>query len=82
MTEIAEFAKSVPDLPIIVNHVGGVSRVGIYADKDDEIIPKWREGITALAANPNVTMKLGGLGIPRVLDSGGTQGKYPSDQKN
>ena len=65
MTEIAEFAKSVPDLPIIVNHVGGVSRVGIYADKDDEIIPKWREGITALAANPNVTMKLGGLGMPR-----------------
>ena len=65
MAEIAEFAKAVPDLPIIVNHVGGVSRVGIYAGKDDEIIPVWKEGITALAACPNVTMKLGGLGMPR-----------------
>ena len=65
MPEIAEFAKAVPDLPIIVNHVGGVSRVGIYGGKDDEIIPVWRDGVTALAACPNVTMKLGGLGMPR-----------------
>ncbi len=65
LPEIAEFAKAVPDLPIIVNHVGGVSRVGIYAGKDDEITPVWKEGITAVAACHNVTMKLGGLGMPR-----------------
>ena len=65
MPEIAQFARSVPDLPIIVNHVGGVSRVGIYAGKDDEIIPVWKDGVAALAACPNVTMKLGGLGMPR-----------------
>ena len=65
LPEIAVFAKAVPDLSIIVNHIGGVSRVGIYAGKDDEIIPKWREGITAVAACPNVTMKLGGMGMPR-----------------
>ena len=58
MPEIAEFARSVPDLPIIVNHVGGVSRVGIYAGKDDEIIPVWKDGVTALAACPNVTCLL------------------------
>ncbi len=65
MPEIAKFAKAVPDLPIIVNHVGGVSRVGIYDGKDDEIIPVWRDGVTALADCPNVAMKLGGLGMPR-----------------
>ncbi|SUZ90901.1 uncharacterized protein METZ01_LOCUS43755 [marine metagenome] len=65
LSEIADFAKAVPDLSIIVNHIGGVSRVGIYAGKDDEIIPNWREGITAVAACPNVTMKLGGMGMPR-----------------
>ena len=65
LTEIAEFANAVPDLSIIVNHIGGVSRVGIYAGKDDEIIPNWREGIAAVAACPNVTMKLGGMGMPR-----------------
>ncbi|MCH8894342.1 MAG: amidohydrolase family protein [Chloroflexi bacterium] len=65
LPEIADFAKAVPDLPVIVNHIGGVSRVGIYANKDDEIIPHWREGIAAVAACPNVTMKLGGMGMPR-----------------
>jgi len=65
LSEVAEFAKALPDLSIIVNHIGGVSRVGIYAGKDDEIILNWREGITAVAACPNVTMKLGGMGMPR-----------------
>ena len=65
LPEIADFARAMPDLPVIVNHIGGVSRVGIYANKDDEIIPHWREGIAAVAACPNVTMKLGGMGMPR-----------------
>ena len=65
LPEIADFARAVPDLPVIVNHIGGVSRVGIYANKDDEIIPHWREGIAAVAACSNVTMKLGGMGMPR-----------------
>lgn len=65
LPEIADFARAFPNLPIIVNHIGGVSRVGIYADKDDEIIPVWKEGIAAVAACPNITMKLGGLGMPR-----------------
>ena len=65
MPEIADFAKAMPDLTIILNHIGGVSRVGIYANKDDEVIPAWRDGIAAVAACPNVTVKLGGMGMPR-----------------
>ena len=66
MPEIADFAKAVPDLTIILNHIGGLSRSGIYANKDDEVIPVWREGIAAVAACPNVVVKLGGLGMPRI----------------
>ena len=65
LNEIAEFARAVPEVSIILNHLGGVSRTGIYAGKDDEIIPAWREGIAAVAQNPNVTCKLGGMGMPR-----------------
>ena len=65
MNEVAEFARAVPEVSIILNHLGGVSRTGIYAGKDDEIIPAWREGIAAVAQNPNVTCKLGGMGMPR-----------------
>ncbi len=63
--ELAEFARAVPEVSIILNHVGGVSRTGIYAGKDDEVIPTWREGIRAVAECPNVVCKLGGLGMPR-----------------
>ena len=64
LSEFAGFAKSVPDLPIILNHVGGVNRIGIYAGKDDEVLASWRKGIAEVAACPNVTVKLGGLGMP------------------
>ena len=66
MPEIADFAKAVPNLTIILNHIGGLSRSGIYNNKDDEVIPVWREGIAAVAACPNVVVKLGGLGMPRI----------------
>ena len=66
LPELADFARTVPDLPIILNHIGGVSRVGIYANQDDEVIAAWRRGIAAVAECPNVTVKLGGLGMPRL----------------
>jgi predicted TIM-barrel fold metal-dependent hydrolase len=65
LPELADFAKAVPDLPIILNHIGGLVRTGPYADRDEEVIATWRRGIAAVAACPNVTIKLGGIGMPR-----------------
>jgi predicted TIM-barrel fold metal-dependent hydrolase len=63
---LADFAKKVPDLSIILNHIGALSRIGIYADREEEVKATWEAGITAVAACPNVTIKLGGLGMPRM----------------
>ena len=65
LNELAEFARAVPEVSIILNHLGGVSRTGTYAGKDDEVVPAWRDGIRAVAECPNVTCKLGGMGMPR-----------------
>src|SRR2546427_4053102 len=65
LPELAAFAKAVPDLPIILNHIGGLLRIGPYANRDDEVLATWRRGIAAVAACPNVTIKLGGIGMPR-----------------
>ena len=54
-----------PDLPIILNHIGGLMRTGPYANRDDEVLATWRSGIAAVAACPNVNIKLGGIGMPR-----------------
>ena len=65
LPEVADFARAVPDLTIVVNHIGGLLRVGPYGNRDDEILPVWRRDIAKVAECPNVVMKLGGLGQPR-----------------
>ena len=65
LPELAEFAKAVPDLTIILNHIGGVLRTGPYANRDNEVLETWRNGIAAVAECPNVNVKLGGIGQPR-----------------
>jgi predicted TIM-barrel fold metal-dependent hydrolase len=66
MPEVADFARAVPELPIILNHIGALSRVGIYANREEEVRAIWRDGIAAVAACANITLKLGGMGMPRM----------------
>jgi predicted TIM-barrel fold metal-dependent hydrolase len=65
LPELADFAKAIPDLTIISNHIGGLIRVGPYANRDDEVWANWRRGIAAVAECANIVMKLGGIGMPR-----------------
>jgi predicted TIM-barrel fold metal-dependent hydrolase len=65
LPELAAFARAVPELTIVLNHVGGLLRTGPYANRDDEVMETWRKGIAAVAACPNVVVKLGGLGMTR-----------------
>jgi L-fuconolactonase len=65
LAELAAFARAVPDLTIIVNHIRGLVRIGTYANRDDDVLPAWRRGIAAVAACPNVILKLGGVGQRR-----------------
>ena len=39
LPELAEFARAVPELTIVLNHIGGLVRVGPYANRDDEVLP-------------------------------------------
>jgi predicted TIM-barrel fold metal-dependent hydrolase len=65
LPELAAFAKAVPELTIILNHIGGLLRVGPYGNRNDEVMATWRSGIAAVAGCPNVHVKLGGIGMPR-----------------
>ena len=65
LPELADFAQALPDLTIILNHIGGLIRVGPYANNDQEVLDTWRSGIAAVAGCPNVHVKLGGIGMTR-----------------
>ena len=66
LPELADFARAIPNLMIVLNHLGGLNRVGPYGNRDDEVLPAWRRGIAAVAQCPNVNLKLGGIGMPRI----------------
>ncbi|HKA44447.1 MAG TPA: amidohydrolase family protein [Burkholderiales bacterium] len=65
LDELAALARAVPELTIVLNHIGGLTRVGPYASRDDEVLADWRRGIALVAACPNVVLKLGGVGQKR-----------------
>lgn len=61
--EVVDLARSFPDANIILDHVGGPIGAGAYAGKREEVFDIWKSGIEKIAATPNVTCKLGGLGM-------------------
>ena len=60
--EVADLASALPNTRIVLNHAGGVLGLGSYRSKRDEVFARWSSAIKALAARPNVFVKLGGLG--------------------
>ena len=71
--EVADLARAFPDLPIILNHIGGPIGIGRYASRRDQVYADWAAGMTELATCPNVLVKIGGFAISRlaIVDAGG-----------
>jgi predicted TIM-barrel fold metal-dependent hydrolase len=62
--EFADFARSVPDTTIVLDHFGTPLGVGPYANRREEIFDAWRTDVADIATIPNVFAKLGGLAMP------------------
>ena len=45
LPEVPALARAVPDLPIVLNHVGGLLGVGPYAGKREEIFDGWKRAM-------------------------------------
>ena len=61
--ELADCARALPDLPIVLDHYGCLLGVGPYEGQRSEMLPAWRRSLERLAECPNVFVKLGGLGM-------------------
>ena len=64
--DVVDLARAFPQTSIILNHVGGPLATGVYAGKAAEVFAQWKASMRTLATCPNVTVKLGGLGM-RIL---------------
>jgi L-fuconolactonase len=61
LPHVLALARAVPELTVVVDHVGGPLGIGPFAGKQAEVFPEWKKQILALAALPNTVVKLGGL---------------------
>ena len=59
--DLIDLAHACPGANIIMNHTGMPLGYGPFAGKQKEVYAQWRATLPAIAACPNVTMKLGGM---------------------
>lgn len=80
LPELVAFADALPQLPIVVNHAGGLIGVAEFRQDREAALAQWRAGLRALALRPNVSIKIGGLGLP-LLGFGFEHGERPASSR-
>lgn len=69
LPEIVALARAVPDLRIILNHLGGPLTDPRFDDEAEEIFAQWKAGMRVVGECENVVVKLGGMGmLPTAAD--------------
>jgi len=63
LPQVAALARAFPDIPIVLNHCGGIVRIAQYESDIDAVFHQWRKGIIELSKYQNVSIKLSGLGM-------------------
>jgi len=61
---LTALARAFPNTAIVLDHVGGPLGTGPYAGRREAEFARWTTSVRALATCPNVSVKLGGLGMP------------------
>jgi len=64
LPELTDLARALPEVPVVLDHLGGPLGIGPYKGRRDEVRETWREHMTDVASCPNVVLKLGGIGMP------------------
>jgi predicted TIM-barrel fold metal-dependent hydrolase len=62
--EVVDLARATPGTAIVLDHVGTPLGTASYAGRRAERFEAWRASMRRLAEAPNVSVKLGGLGMP------------------
>lgn len=64
LPDLARFADAVPELQVVLDHIGMPVGIGRYGGRRAEIFEVWRRSIRQLATRPNIVVKLGGILMP------------------
>lgn len=73
--ELVDLARAMPELPIVLDHLGGPIGVGPYTGRRDDSRRECLSALAELAKCPNVHLKLGGLSMTMIGFSLDFQGR-------
>jgi predicted TIM-barrel fold metal-dependent hydrolase len=79
LDELIALAAAIPDLTIILDHIGTPESQGAYAGRGAEARAEWAAKIVELARHPNVLVKLGGMGMDLSKPIAGERGSGSSE---
>lgn len=63
LDEVAQIARAVPELTVVLDHCGGPLGVGPFRRDDPACFQAWRDGLARVADCPNTRLKIGGFGL-------------------
>lgn len=61
--ELSQLASAMPDLSIVLDHMGTKLGIPPYKSNEQETFNDWKQSMTELAQHDNVKVKIGGLGM-------------------
>jgi L-fuconolactonase len=63
LPDLPQLLRVAPETNVILNHVGGLLGIPPHEGKRDEVFTLWRNSMRELVPFPNLTVKVGGLGM-------------------
>jgi len=63
LPELTALATALPDLDIVLDHIGCIIGVGPYEGRERESFDEWLRDMRDLSRRPNVRVKIGGFGM-------------------
>ena len=64
LPDLVDLLREFPEAAVILDHTGGLLGIPPHDGKRDEVFAIWHGHIRELAQFPNLSVKLGGLGMP------------------
>jgi L-fuconolactonase len=80
LDEVMELADALPDLTIVLDHTGTPDTIDAGPARKAEVLQEWQASIAELGRRPNVTIKLGGLGMDLAHSIGAEHQAASSEQ--
>jgi predicted TIM-barrel fold metal-dependent hydrolase len=79
--DVIATVRDMPEVTFVLNHLGSPAGIGSFATRREEVWLRWRADIATLAGEPNVVVKLGGMGMYPVGFEWHKRSRLPSSRE-